>query len=196
MTNSIDQPHEVTRLLRAWSAGEEGAERRLFPLVYDELRRTARRFLAGERRGHTLQATDLVHETYFRLVDQCGVEWRERAHFYAIAARSMRRILVDHARQRAAQKRGGEQPHLRLDDASDLGHQRPDDLAALDDALTSLAEVDPYKASLVELRFFVGLSIDETAEILDCSRATVIRHWRVARSWLYDSLKGAVGAGR
>lgn len=191
-----DEPSEVTRLLRAWSAGEEGAQERLFPLVYDELRRTARRFLAGERAGHTLQATALVHETYVRMLDQRQVEWRERAHFYAIAARSMRRILVDHARRRDSRKRGGDHAHLPLDELSGVARRRPDDLVALDDALTSLAEIDAHKASIVELRFFAGLSIDDTADVLGCSRATVIRHWRVARSWLYDSLTGAVGAGR
>lgn len=185
----VEESHEVTRLLRAWSDGEEGAQDELFPLVYDELRRTARRFLAGERNGHTLQATALVHEAYFRLVDQRRVEWQERSHFYAIAARSMRRILVDHARSRASQKRGRDLPHLPLADASDVGDARPDDLVALDDALTSLGSVDPQKAALVELRYFAGLSIDETADVLDISRATVVRHWRVARSWLYDAMK-------
>lgn len=182
------EPQEVTRLLRAWSAGEEGALDRLFPMVYDELRRTARRFLAGERRGHTLQPTALVHEAYFRLVDQRRVEWQERAQFYALAARSMRRILVDHARGRASQKRGRDLPHLSLDEAPDPTVHRPSDLVALDDALTALAAVDRRKAAIVELRYFGGLSIDETAGAVGCSRATVIREWRIARAWLFDAL--------
>lgn len=184
------EPREVTRLLQAWSAGEEEALHRLFPLVYEELRRTARRFLAGERPGHTLQATALVHEAYFRLVDQRRVQWKERSHFYSIAARLMRRILVDHARAHGSVKRGREQRWLPLDEATEVAEWRPDDLVALDDALASLAHIDPQKAAIVELRFFGGLSIDETADVLGCSRPTVIRHWRVARAWLYDALKG------
>lgn len=184
------EPREVTRLLQAWGAGEEGAFERLFPLVYDELRRTARRFLAGERQGHTLQATALVHEAYFRLVAQRQVEWQERAQFYAVAARSMRRILVDHARGRASLKRGGVPP-LPLDEAHDVAERRPADLVALDDALTSLGEIDPQKAAVVELRFFGGLSNEQTADALGCSRATVIRQWRIARAWLFDVLAGS-----
>jgi RNA polymerase sigma factor (TIGR02999 family) len=184
------EPREVTRLLRAWGAGEEGALERLFPLVYDELRRTARRFLAGERIGHTLQPTALVHEAYFRLVAQRRVQWQERSQFYAIAARSMRRILVDHARSRASLKRGGQHP-LPLEEAHDVAERRPAELVALDDALTSLGEIDPQKAAIVELRFFGGLSNEETAVVLDCSRATVIRQWRIARAWLYDALGGS-----
>jgi RNA polymerase sigma factor (TIGR02999 family) len=183
----------VTRLLRAWGAGEEGAFERLFPLVYDELRRTARRFLAGERQGHTLQATALVHEAYFRLVAQRQGQWQERAQFYAVAARSMRRILVDHARCRASLKRGGAPP-LPLDEAGDVAERRPDDLVALDDALTSLGEIDAQKAAVVELRFFGGLSNEETAVVLGCSRATVIRQWRIARAWLYDALSASAPA--
>lgn len=178
----------MTRLLRAWSAGEPGAFDRLFPLVYDELRRTARRFLAGERQGHSLQATALVHEAYFRLVAQRRVEWQERAQFYAVAARSMRRILVDHARARAAEKRGGPVPPLPLDAAEGVAVARPSDLVALDRALDDLAAFDPEKAALVELRFFAGLSNEQTAVALGCSRATVIRQWRIARAWLFDAL--------
>lgn len=185
------EPREVTRLLRAWSAGEPGAFDRLFPLVYDELRRTARRFLAGERQGHTLQATALVHEAYFRLVAQRRVEWQERAQFYAVAARSMRRILVDHARARAAEKRGGDAPPLPLDAAEGVAAVRPADLVALDGALDGLAAFDPEKAAIVELRYFAGLSNEQTAVAMGCSRATVIRHWRIARAWLYDALAGS-----
>jgi RNA polymerase sigma-70 factor, ECF subfamily len=181
------EPREVTRLLRAWSAGEDAALERLFPLVYDELRRTARRFLAGERVGHTLQPTALVHEVYFRLVAQRRVQWQERSQFYAIAARSMRRILVDHARGRASLKRGGEHP-LPIEEAHRVAERRSDDLVALDDALTALGEIDPQKAALVELRFFGGLSNEEAAVALHCSRATVIRQWRIARAWLYHEL--------
>ncbi|HEX2164170.1 MAG TPA: sigma-70 family RNA polymerase sigma factor [Thermoanaerobaculia bacterium] len=185
------EPREVTRLLRAWSAGEDAALERLFPLVYDELRRTARRFLAGERPGHTLEPTALVHEAYFRLVAQRRVEWQERAQFYAVAARSMRRILVDHARGRAAAKRGGDAARLEIAEAPDLGAEREADLVALDDALTELAALDPEKAAVVELRFFGGLSIEETASVLGCSRATVIRQWRIARAWLFEALAPA-----
>ena len=182
------EPREVTRLLRAWSAGEAGALDRLFPLVYEELRRTARRFLAGERCGHTLQPTALVHEAYFRLIDQRRVQWQERAQFYALAARSMRRILVDYARARASRKRGRALPHLPIEEALDVAERPAADLVALDDALISLAAIDPPKTALVELRYFGGLSIDDTAEVLGCSRATVIRQWRIARAWLFDTL--------
>jgi len=184
-------PQEVTRLLQAWSAGEEGAVEDLFPLVYGELRRVARRFLEGERPGHTLQATALVHEAYIRLVDQREVEWQERSHFYSIAARIMRRILVDHARRHKSVKRGRDYEKLPLEEAFEVAQQRPYDLVALDDALTSLAQLDAQKAAVVELRFFGGLSIDDTADALGCSRSTVIRQWQVGRAWLYDALKGS-----
>jgi RNA polymerase sigma factor (TIGR02999 family) len=184
-------PREVTQLLRAWSAGEPGALDRLFPLVYNELRRTARRFLAAERQGHTLQATALVHETYFRLIAQRRVEWQERAQFYAVAARSMRRILVDHARARAAQKRGMDVHAVPLEEAHEVAAVRPADVIALDEALDGLAELDPQKAAIVELRFFGGLSNEQTAVALGCSRATVIRQWRIARAWLFDALGGS-----
>lgn len=184
-------PHEVTRLLKAWSAGEEGAVENLFPLVYGELRRVARRFLEGERQGHTLQATALVHEAYLRLVDQRQVEWQERSHFYSIAARIMRRILVDHARRHRSVKRGRDHEKVPLEEAVEVAQERPDDLVALDDALASLAEIDPDKAAVVELRFFGGLTIEATADTLGCSRSTVIRQWQIGRAWLYDALKGS-----
>lgn len=179
----------VTQLLQAWSAGEDGALEELYPFVYDQLRRMARRYLAAERRGHTLQPTALVHEAYFKLVEQRQVEWRERAQFYCIAARTMRRILVDYARYRGSQKRRSDRPHLPIEAAHELPDQPAPDLVQLDRALTALAEVDPLKASIVDLRFFAGLSLEETADVLGCSRPTVVRHWAIARTWLYAELE-------
>lgn len=186
----------VTQLLRAWSAGDDDALEEVYPVVYEELRRMARRFLASERRGHTLQPTALVHEAYFRLVEQRAIEWRERAQFYCIAARTMRRILVDYARYRGSLKRGADRPHLPIEAAFDLPEQPTPDLVQLDRALSALAEVDPLKASIVDLRFFGGLSLEETADVLGCSRPTVVRHWAMARTWLYAEMEGgAAGAG-
>jgi RNA polymerase sigma factor (TIGR02999 family) len=195
-TGTKREPREVTRLLQAWGAGEDGALDDLYGVVYDELRRMARRLLAGERAGHTLQPTALVHELYFRLVDQRAVPWQERAQFFSIAAKSMRRILVDHARGRRSQKRGGERFHLPLEEARHVASpQAPLDLVRLDDALTALAEFDPLKAAIVELRFFGGLSLEETAEVLEVSRPTVVRHWGIARSWLYGEMTRDGGGG-
>lgn len=180
----------ITELLIDWNRGDKGALDRLMPLVYDELRNVARRNLASEDRGHTLQSAALVNETYLRLVDQDRVQWRNRAHFFAISARLMRRILVDYARRRNAAKRGGPQPKLSLDQS--LGFQQADlDIVALDDALKTLAELDSQQAHVVELRFFGGLTIEEIGEALDISSATVKRYWVTAKAWLFDELNRA-----
>lgn len=179
---------EVTLLLKSWSDGDRRSVEDLVPLVYDELRRMAAAYLSGERTGHTLQPTALVHEAYFRLVNHNEMRWQDRSHFFAIAARTMRRILVDHARGHRSAKRGGPKSALSLEVVGDLGKGEEPDLVALDDALKDLQEMDPDKAKLVELRFFGGLSIDETAQIVGCSRATVIRQWRMAKAWLHSQL--------
>ena len=180
---------DVTRLLVAWGQGDREAADQVVPLIYDELRRLAARHLAGERSEHTLQPTALVHEAYMRLVDLRQVQWQGRAHFFAMAARAMRRLLVDHARRHRAAKRGGPDDNLPLDQISDFGPPgREPDLIALDDALKSLADFDPLKANIVELRFFGGLSTDETAKIVQCSRSTVKRHWHMAKAWLHSEL--------
>lgn len=188
--------HAVTVLLQAWGAGDSSALDALFPIVYDELRERAGRVLGHERVGHTLQPTALVHEAYLRLVDQQRVQWEGRSQFFAIAARVMRRVLVDHARARLAGKRGAGAQHVTLIDARlDLdaasaaaSADAAVDLLALDDALQRLVAFDPRKARLVELRYFAGLSIPEAAESLGVSQATVIRDWNVARRWLHREL--------
>jgi RNA polymerase sigma-70 factor, ECF subfamily len=186
----MDKPatSEVTRLLKGWSEGDREAFDRLLPLVYHELKRMADRYLSRERSDHTLQATALVHEAYLKLIDQRSVRWQNRAHFFGIAAQAMRRILVDHARDRRADKRGGGGIKLSLDDELDLSDRRSGELIALDDALTALAELDAQKSRIVELRFFGGLSIEETAEVLGIGTATVIRQWRLAKAWLYGEI--------
>lgn len=179
----------MTRLLLAWRSGDRAALEELVPLVYAELRRLAHRQMRRERPGHTLQTTALVNETYLRLVDAKQVRWQNRAHFFAICAQLMRRILVDHARARGSLKRGGDAVHVALDDTP-LGSPPPDaDLLALDEALTSLATVDVRKSRVVELRHFGGLSVEETAEALDVSPETVMRDWKVAKLWLLRELK-------
>ena len=188
-------PGDVTRLLVAWGQGDRNAADQLVPLIYDELRRLAQRHLAGERSEHTLQPTALVHEAYMRLVDLRRIEWQDRDHFFAMAARAMRRLLVDHARKQRAAKRGGPEEDLPLDQISDFGTPgREPDLVALDDALKSLSAFDPLKAKIVELRFFGGLSIDETAKIVQCSRSTVKRHWQMAKAWLHSELSKGYGS--
>jgi RNA polymerase sigma factor (TIGR02999 family) len=178
----------VTDLLLAWSAGDQSSLSRLIPLVEAELRRLARRQMGRERRGHTLQTTALVNEAYMRLVDVSRVRWQDRAHFFAMSARLMRRILVDHARARNYQKRGGRIEHIGLEVAETLGSERSPDLVAVDDALSALADVDARKSAVVEMRFFGGLTVEETAEALHISRETVIRDWRFARAWLLREL--------
>jgi RNA polymerase sigma-70 factor (ECF subfamily) len=176
---------DVTELLLAWSGGEPRAEQRLLSLVYDELHGLAASYMRRERAEHTLQPTALVHEAYMRLVDQERVEWRNRAHFFAIAAQMMRRILVDHARRRQAARRGDNQLTLPLADIDALGFQLSPDIVAVDEALAALATLDGEKSRIVEMRFFGGLSNEEIAEVLGVSLATIARHWRVARAWLY-----------
>jgi RNA polymerase sigma-70 factor (ECF subfamily) len=177
----------VTQLLAAWSDGNQSARDELIPLVYAELHRVAQNYLRRERRGHTLQSSALVHEAFLRLVDQ-RVAWRNRAHFFGIAAQLMRRILVDYARSRGNEKHGGDQLHLELDDALDAAAERDADLVALDDALTDLAAIDPQQSRVIELRYFGGLTIEETAEALGLSDTTVEREWRLARAWLRREL--------
>ena len=181
-------PNQVTELLARWSQGEEAAREKLVPLVYDELRRVARRCLAGQPQDQTLQSTALVHEAYLRLVGRSEVHWQNRVHFFAVAARLMRGILVDHARMRHAAKRGGSNLTLTLDDALAPPKQRELDLVALDDALNALATLDPKQGQLVELRFFAGLSIEDTSHVMGLSPATVKREWATARAWLYGEM--------
>jgi RNA polymerase sigma factor (TIGR02999 family) len=181
-------PVDVTGLLRKWSQGDEAAADELTPLVYVELRRLAHRYLGRERPDHSLQSTELVHEAYLRLVDQKEARWQDRAHFFAVSGQIMRRILVDHARARHRDKRGGGAPVLVLNEEIDMPEQRSFELIALDDALDTLAKLDPQQSRVVELRFFAGLSIDETAEALNVSRATVNRDWVTARAWLVREL--------
>jgi RNA polymerase sigma-70 factor (ECF subfamily) len=177
-------PKDVTQLLINWGKGDEQALEQLMPLVYQELRRLAHRHLGRERDGHTLQTTALVHEAYMRLVDQKEVQWQNRAHFFAVAAQMMRRILVDYARARQYAKRGGGAQQVALDEAMVVSDERAADVVALDEALNSLAEFDPRKSRMVELRFFGGLSIEETAEVLALSPGTVMREWTLAKAWL------------
>jgi RNA polymerase sigma-70 factor, ECF subfamily len=181
---------DVSQLLRAWSDGDEGALDRLTPIVYDELRRLARRYMKGERPGHSLQTTALVNEAYTRLVDYKRMQWQNRAHFFAVSAQLMRRILVDYARRHNL-KRGGGVQHVSLQEAAVVGGEDDTDLVALDDAMNALERIDPRKVQVVEMRFFGGLSVEETAEVLKVSTITVKRDWRAARTWLYRELTGA-----
>jgi len=181
-------PHEVTQLLIAWSNGDKAALNKLMPLIYDELRQLARHYMSRERAGHTLQTTALVNEAYVRLVNRKGVHWQNRAHFFAIAAQLMRSILVDHARSHAYAKRGGGARKIALDDAMVISQQRAAEVVALDDALKRLAEIDPLQSRLVEMKFFGGLTIEETAEVLGLSPATIKREWSTAKAWLYHEL--------
>jgi RNA polymerase sigma factor (TIGR02999 family) len=179
---------KVTDLLVAWNNGDRGALHKLMPLVYRDLRRVANRRLMGERPGHSMQATALIHETYLRLTDQKDVNWQNRAHFYAIAARLMRRILVDHARRRRYAKRGGSGVRVSIARAEMVSGERAAEVLALDDALQSLARVDSRKSQVVELRFFGGLSVEETAQVLSISPNTVIRDWSTAKAWLHREM--------
>ncbi len=178
-------PHEITRLLADWSRGDRTALERLLPLVHTELRRIARRQMSGERPGHTLQATALVNEVYLKLAGHDASPWRDRAHFYAVCAQVMRHILIDHARAHARDKRGGGAIHVALDEAAMFVEERAEEFVALDEALRALEAFDPRKGRIVELRYFAGLSIEETAEVLDVSPTTVRREWRRAKAWLY-----------
>src|SRR5580700_10270373 len=185
---------EVSTLLRAWSGGDQSALDRLTPIVYDGLRRLARRYMRRERPGHSLQTTALVNEAYMRLVDYDRMRWQDRAHFFAVAAQVMRRILVEHARRHNL-KRGGGMQHVSLEEAAVVGGDRPADLVALDDAMNALARIDARKAQVVEMRFFGGLSVGETAEVLKVSSVTVKRDWSTAKLWLYRELAGGAADG-
>jgi RNA polymerase sigma factor (TIGR02999 family) len=192
---SLGEPvRDVSTLLRAWSKGDQRALAQLMPIVYDELRRLARRYMRRERVGHSLQTTALVNEAYVRLVDYKRMQWQDRAHFLAVSAQAMRRILVDHARRRNV-KRGADIEHVSLDNAAIVCTDRSRDFVSLDDALNALADRAPRKAQVVELRFFGGLSVDETAEVLQVSSITVMREWKTAKAWLYRELSTRTGNG-
>ena len=180
----------ITELLRAWGDGDQQALEKLTPLVYKELHWVAHRYMADERAGHTLQTTALVNEVYLRLVDVRGVRWQDRAHFFAICARTMRRSLIDFARSRQYQKRGGEAVSVTLDEALGVSPEPAVDFVVLDDALNALGKLDPRKTQVVELRFFGGLNVEETAEVLKTSPETVMRDWKFARAWLGRELSG------
>jgi RNA polymerase sigma-70 factor, ECF subfamily len=182
-------PKDLTRLLVDWSKGDPQALGQLMPIVYDELRSLAGRYLRRERSDHTLQPTALVNEAYLRLIDQHSVRWQNRAHFFGVAAQMMRRILVDHAKGHRREKRGGGARKVSLDEAIELTDQRADGLVALDEALTALAQFDERKSRVVELRYFGGLSVEETAEILQVSVNTILRDWKLAKAWLYNQIK-------
>jgi RNA polymerase sigma-70 factor (ECF subfamily) len=181
---------QVTQLLLAWGGGDQAAREELMPLVYGELRRLAHQCMGRERRGHTLQTSALINEAYLRLVDQRNIPWQSRAHFFGIAARLMRQILVDYARRRGYAKRGGDARRVSLDEALAVSEERAAEVVALDEALESLAEFDPRKARIVELRFFGGLSIEETAAVLGVSAGTVMRDWTLAKAWLRREMAG------
>lgn len=181
-------PHEVTQLLLDWRNGNKEALDRLTPLVYNELRRLANHYLKGERKDHTLQGTALVHEAYIKLIGNADLEWQNRAHFFGVAARLMRQILVDHARRHRAAKRGSGERDLSLDEAAIFSTERAESLVALDDALESLAEFDERKSRLIELRYFGGLSVEEISEVEETSVATVKRHMRTAEAWLHKEM--------
>jgi len=188
MAPTPDSRHDVTQILKSWGEGNEAAAARLMPLVYEELRRLARDYLRRERADHTLQATALGHEAYLRMVDEKNVTWQDRAHFYGIAARLMRRVLVDHARAHNAAKRGGLEKKFSLDEARDITTGSPPDLVALDGALESFAKTYPRKSEVVELKFFGGLEANEIAEVLRVSTKTVLRDWQFAKLWLCREL--------
>ncbi len=180
---------QITTLLHAWKDGNDEAFEELLPYVYDELKRRASAYLKGERRGHTLQTTELVHEAYLKLVDKDEIDWENRNHFFAVAAQAMRRILVDYARKRNRKKRGSKREDMPLDEARYVSSKGGSvDLEALDEALKKLAEFDERQAKIVELKYFGGMTLDETAEVLDISKVTVKRDWNIAKSWLRRKL--------
>ena len=189
---AIPSTQEITQLLVAWSKGDVAALEKLTPLVHAELHRLAKRYMAGERQGHILQTTALVNEAWLRLIDWQNVEWRNRAHFFGLAAQIMRRILVDFARARNREKRGGDEIQVSLSEAANVASERSADLVALDDALQTLEKLDQRQARVVELRFFAGLSLEETAEALRISLITVRRDWSQAEAWLYRELSKTV----
>ncbi len=184
----MTEPRNITQLLVAWSEGDKAALDALIPVVYAELRRQASRYLRHERPGHTLQTTALINEAYLRLVDQKSMRWQNRAQFFGIAAQLMRRILVDHARARHRAKRGGSDVRVSLTDATSIAKDSDVDLVELDEALNRLAQIDPQQSKIVELRFFSGLNVAETAAALNISPATVKRDWRVAKAWLHREI--------
>ena len=184
---------EITGLLKAWGAGDQAALNRLAPLVYAELHRMARRQMRNERAGNTLQTTALVHQAYLRLVDAKVAVWTDRVHFFAVSAQVMRRILVDAARSRASAKRGGPAPRVNLDEDLDASPQRARELIVLDDSLRALQQIDTRKARVIELRFFGGLSVEETASVLKISPQSVMRDWKLAKAWLYCQMSAKQG---
>jgi RNA polymerase sigma factor (TIGR02999 family) len=186
----VDQasPNEITEQLIAWSRGDEAALEKLIPAVYQELRRMADSYLRREDAGHSLQPTALVHEAYLRLIDQTRVDWQNRAHFFGVAAQMMRRILIDHAKTKHRAKRGGATVKVVLDENAMITHERAAELLALDDALRALARMDERKSQIVELRYFGGLTVEETAQVLGISDKTVMRDWSLAKAWLYREL--------
>jgi RNA polymerase sigma-70 factor, ECF subfamily len=185
---AVPSSHEVTLMLRAWGEGDQSALEKLTPLVEAELRRLAHYYLTQERSGHTLQTTALINEAWLRLIDWKEVSWQNKAHFLGVSAKLMRYVLVDFARVRKQQKRGAGAPHVSLDQAGILSADRTSDLVALDDALQALGKYDPRKCQIVELRFFAGLSVNETAEVMQLSPITIIREWNKAKAWLYQEL--------
>jgi RNA polymerase sigma-70 factor (ECF subfamily) len=185
---SASSPHQITHLLRAWCAGQEVALDELMPLVYEELHRAARRYMSLENSGNTLQTTALINEVYLRLVDFPEITWQNRAHFFAVCAKLMRRILIDLARSRSAQKRGGGAEDIEFDETLFAPQAISSELLALDEAMKRLAKLDERKSQVVELRFFGGLSVEESAEVLNVSRETVKRDWRLAKIWLFREL--------
>jgi RNA polymerase sigma factor (TIGR02999 family) len=187
--------HDITRLLQAWSTGDGQALEKLTPLIYEQLHRAAQRYMVNERPGHTLQATALVHEVYLRLVDCERMDWQNRAHFFAVSAQLMRRILIDFARSRNYQKRGGGAAAVSLDEALIVSSEPDINLLTLDDALKALSAVDARKSKVVELKFFGGLSVEEIAEVLKVSTETVVRDWRISKSWLLREMGGETRLG-
>jgi RNA polymerase sigma factor (TIGR02999 family) len=183
-------PEQITELLVEWNSGSADALEKLLPLVERELRRIAANHMRHENPGHTLQTTALVNEAYLKLVDQRDVRWQNRAHFFALASHLMRRILLDHARAQKRAKRGGDAVHVDLDEVAVITPEKSDELIALDDALERLAEFDPQKSKIVEMRFFGGLTIDEVAEVLGIASVTVMLHWRLAKAWLSREIRG------
>lgn len=182
--------HEITELLEQWSDGNQTALDKLYPLVYEELRRLARSYMRRERKGHTLQTTALINEAYVRMVGQKNVRWRNRTHFFAISAQIMRRILVDHARRYLYNKRGGGARQVSLDETMIVAADRSEEVIMLDEALSNLARMDPRRSRVVELRYFAGLNNEEIASVLNISENTVMRDWNLARAWLYQQLGG------
>ncbi len=191
---SKEQTADITQMLIELTDGNHNVVEEILPLVYTELRRLAGSYMRRERENHTLQPTALVHEAYLRLIDQNRVKWQNRSHFFGIAAQVMRRILTDHARRHKAEKRGGDGENVSLDEELTVAHKEVSaEVLALDEALDALAEMDPMKARIVELRYFGGLSVEETAEVLDVSEITVKRHWRMAKAWLYGRIHNESG---